>query len=401
MKLAYFGIPHFGGTYTVYRSLKAGLLPLGIEVRWLGVSESSCLTIDPAIWADELPSGELVTDNFRTDASLANAMNAHIEKNYDGVFVTILGSRIQTNAIRYLNPRIKRIMIVHTPSPGTLSAARAVAEYVHATVAVSERTCNELVSSYDIDPASTFCIPNAIELDRYRRVKRVEAAPGQLRILSFGRIEEAAKGVYWIPKILAQLKDVNFTLTVAGDGPDRVNLEQRLRPYGSRVTFMGRVPEADIPGLYAAHDIFLMPSRMEGFGQTLVEAMAAGCVPVASLINGVTNMIVSHGEDGLLFKMGRCREAAMGIEKLAADHEQLSAMSHAARQNVSGRFDLATQAAAYAGVIQRVMTAPPPIADPLPFNRWFYPRGLRPGLRTYLPEPVKNLLRTWKERVAA
>jgi glycogen synthase len=139
---------------------------------------------------------------------------------------------------------------------------------------------------------------------------------------------------------------------------------------------------------------------MEGFGQTIVEAMAAGCVPIVSRIRGVTDTIVQDGEDGCLFAIGNVRAAANAVCILAADRGRLARMSQAARANVLGRFDLATQAKAYAEVIEQIMSEPPRLAAPLPFDQWSYPRGLRPGLRSYVPTGIKNTLRVWRERLA-
>jgi glycosyltransferase involved in cell wall biosynthesis len=401
LKFAYFGVPRFGGVYTVYRSLRKGLANHGVEVRWLDASPSQCQkAVDQEIWSHESANGEFISDKGLSESHLARMLVQHIERHYDGVFVTVMGSRLQTNAIRYLNSSIRRLMIVHTPSLGTLAAARAVGAYAHATVAVSLRTNYELVAYYGFSPDTTKVIGNAIDLDRYLAVARLCTAQRRLRLLSFGRIEEAAKGVFWLPAVLARLLDLDVCLTVAGDGPDRAELERRCKCLGNRVQFIGRVPERDVPCLYADHDVFLMPSRMEGFGQTIIEAMAAGCVPIVSRIRGVTDTIVRDGDDGRLFPVGDAAAAANAIRILAQDPDRLAAMSRAARANVLGRFDLETQAKAYAEVIEQIMTEPPRLATPLPLDRWYYPRGLRPGVRTYLPNGVKNRLRVWRERLA-
>jgi glycosyltransferase involved in cell wall biosynthesis len=384
----------------VYRSLREGLASHGVEVRWLGASPSYRQTdLDREIWSHELVNGDLIADNLG-ESHLARMLVEHIERNYDGVFVTVLGDKLQTNAIRYMSPSIRRVMIVHTPSPGTLAAARAIHAYAHETVAVSPRAKRELVAHYGFSCRTTKVIENAIDLDRYLAFVRPSAYGRPLQLLSFGRIEEATKGVFWLPAIISRLLDLDVRLTVAGDGPDRAELERRCKYLGDRVQFIGQLPDCDIPRLYADHDVLLMPSRIEGFGQTIVEAMAAGCVPIVSHIRGVTDTIVRDGEDGCLFPIGNVRAAANAVCILAADRGRLATMSQAARANVLGRFDLATQAKAYAEVIEQIMSEPPRLAAPLPFDRWFYPRGLGPGLRTYLPTGLKNTLRVWRERLA-
>jgi glycosyltransferase involved in cell wall biosynthesis len=187
---------------------------------------------------------------------------------------------------------------------------------------------------------------------------------------------------------------------VAGDGPDRAELLRRLEPFRGRVAWLGPVAPAAVPGLCARHDAFLMPSRYEGFGQALIEAMAGGCVPVASRLRGVTDRIVAHGASGFLFPVGDVAGAAEAVRRLAQAPGPLAAMGATARAEVAGRFGLDRQAAAYMALIRAVEALPDSAVAPAP-ARWSRPPGLGPGLRTLLPEPVKRRLRAWRERLAA
>jgi len=79
------------------------------------------------------------------------------------------------------------------------------------------------------------------------------------------------------------------------------------------------VPRENVPAVLAEADIYVFPSRYEGFGLSLVEAMACGCVPVASAIHGVTDTIVDDGGTGRLFPIGDWQRAADCIVRLTAD----------------------------------------------------------------------------------
>ena len=131
----------------------------------------------------------------------------------------------------------------------------------------------------------------------------------------------------------------------------------------------------------------------------LVEAMASGCVPVASALRGVTDMIIDHGRDGLLFPVGSPAAAARLIAGLDQDRARLSRLAAGARRKVSAAFSVDQMAACYATVLEDIAAGPPPIAPPLPMEGWKLPSGLRPGLRTYLPRPLKNWLRVVRERL--
>jgi glycogen(starch) synthase len=76
----------------------------------------------------------------------------------------------------------------------------------------------------------------------------------------------------------------DWRLTVGGDGPLREALERqvRRRGVGDRVTFLGYVPDADLPARYARSDLFVLPSAYEGMPLTVLEALASGTPVVAS-----------------------------------------------------------------------------------------------------------------------
>lgn len=132
---------------------------------------------------------------------------------------------------------------------------------------------------------------------------------------------------------------------------------------------------------------------------TLLEAMAAGCVPIASTLRGVTDMVVDDGHDGLLFPIGDRRKAADLVYALDGDRLRLAQLSAGARRKVARSFTVERMAMRYAEALRKTASNPPPIAPSLPIENWSLPPGLRPGLRTYLPAPVKNWLRLVRERL--
>ncbi|MFC4549716.1 MULTISPECIES: glycosyltransferase family 4 protein [Halorussus] len=83
-------------------------------------------------------------------------------------------------------------------------------------------------------------------------------------------------------------------LFVAGDGPLRKPLERTAAELGveERVTFLGYVPDADLPSAYATADCFVLPTRkLEGFGLATLEALASGTPVVATPVGGTTELL--------------------------------------------------------------------------------------------------------------
>ena len=102
-----------------------------------------------------------------------------------------------------------------------------------------------------------------------------------------------------VPHLAAEFPRAYFA--VAGDGPDRKELERRLTERGvaGRVRLLGRRP--DVPRLLRAADLFVFPSRIEGHPFALVEALAAG-VPVATSSASGISEIVTDRTDAVVFR---------------------------------------------------------------------------------------------------
>jgi glycosyltransferase involved in cell wall biosynthesis len=395
VKFAFFGFPHAGGTHTVYRALRLALARHGIAVRWLGIGPSALAAWDDPRWSSEKPFGDAIA-SASSDQESGRALLFHLEKHgYDGIFVNVLADRVQMNVARYLSRDVVRIMIVHNITPATYGAASAIKDFVHATVGVSPRIVDDLIGKRGFRKEETTAIPNAIDVTPFIDVRR-DVTRGPLRIISLGRVEEDGKGVFWLPRIMKRLPVGAATLTVAGDGPALVELKERCKGMEECIRFVGPVAPLEVPAAFADHDVLLMPSRFEGFGITLIEAMACGCVPVASLVKGVTDLVIDDGKTGFLFPVGDFRCAARLLARLAVDAQLRRRVSDTARNAVRHRFRLDRMADEYANVISRAMMNGR--IRPLPFEEWNMPAGFQPGARRFIPSTMKNFLRVWKER---
>ena len=110
-------------------------------------------------------------------------------------------------------------------------------------------------------------------------------------------------------RMMAKLKEHGYgcRLTIAGDGPERQNLEELTRTLGvtDRVSFVGQLAPDKVHNLMRSHDVFLATSnRKEGWGATINEAMASGCVVVASDEMGSAPYLIKDGRNGHLFDSG-------------------------------------------------------------------------------------------------
>jgi glycosyltransferase involved in cell wall biosynthesis len=113
---------------------------------------------------------------------------------------------------------------------------------------------------------------------------------------------------------LRALKGIDVPVWVVGDGPERKSLEELAHSLGIDCTFWG--PRTDIPELMNQSKIVVLPSRHEGFGLTLLEAMACKTPVIGRTIGGIPELLT--GENGLLFTTEE--ELHQHVETLLHDH---------------------------------------------------------------------------------
>ena len=107
-------------------------------------------------------------------------------------------------------------------------------------------------------------------------------------------------------------------LLVIGDGPMRGALERRAEVLGmtARLTITG--PRADVPALLPAADVLAAPSRNEGMGRAIVEAMALGVPVIGARVGGIPAVVVD-GESGRLVDVDNAAALAGALIELALD----------------------------------------------------------------------------------
>ncbi|MCF8050007.1 MAG: glycosyltransferase family 4 protein [Desulfobacterales bacterium] len=126
-------------------------------------------------------------------------------------------------------------------------------------------------------------------------------------------------------------KIVNAVVVFVGKGELEAALKKKAEAAGAgqKAVFTGW--RSDIPALMNIFDIFVLPSRNEGMGRVLVEAMAAGKPVIGSRTGGIHDLI-RHGENGYLFGTGNAAELAKGILTLAEDADLRKRMGERGRE---------------------------------------------------------------------
>ena len=196
------------------------------------------------------------------------------------------------------------------PPVGRRVTAQAVGA-ADAVISISSFTRDRFFSWASLPEKICTLLPNAIHLERYGAGERSEqllqrySLAGKKVLLTLGRLvsRDRAKGFDEVLELLPELqKDVpDICYVIAGEGPYRKSLEDKVRflQLEEYVRFTGMVKEEEKADLFRLADVYVMPSRGEGFGFVFLEAMACG-IPVIASKNDGSRDAVRNGALGLL-----------------------------------------------------------------------------------------------------
>jgi glycosyltransferase involved in cell wall biosynthesis len=158
---------------------------------------------------------------------------------------------------------------------GVRAATSAVARRAAAVIAVSDYLRRELESKIPAARGKTQVVDSGVDLERFRPSSPPDGPPA---FLCVGSLTER-KNVVRLAHAFERLG--GGTLTYAGDGPLRAELEGR-----KDVRLLGAVPYERIPALIAEAHVVCQPSLVEPFGQALLEGMACGRSVVGTMVGG-------------------------------------------------------------------------------------------------------------------
>jgi glycogen(starch) synthase len=187
-------------------------------------------------------------------------------------------------------------------------------------------------------------VPLWIETDAIRATPLVPvAAPAGPVLLFIGQLTPR-KGydlaVRALPAVLRRHPTARLQIVSGLNPHDRAAMEGMARDLNvaGQVDFLGRVDDAHLVNLFRAADVYVTPTRYEGFGLTLLEAMAAGCPVLASDIP-VVSEVVEHGQNGWLVPYDDVDALAGGIIRLLDDPELRRALAAGGEHLLHERFD--------------------------------------------------------------
>jgi glycosyltransferase involved in cell wall biosynthesis len=210
-------------------------------------------------------------------------------------------------------------------------AIRQCCDHCDAVVVPSHSTVGAMARrGYQVDRAQV--VPGGVDSALFRPDLRDENVHQQLgggrKLLLFcGRLSRE-KGLEPFAEAYAALRsrrdDVHLVL--AGDGPLRASLEEKLR---ATATFTGFLHGEDLARLVASCDLFVFPSQTDTLGRAITEAQASG-IPAVVFGGGPAECIASD-RTGLIAEAGDMDEFMAHVERLLDDSDLRDRMGAAAR----------------------------------------------------------------------
>jgi N-acetyl-alpha-D-glucosaminyl L-malate synthase BshA len=199
---------------------------------------------------------------------------------------------------------------------------------------ISQYLERQTIDTFGVDK-SIRVIHNFVNCDLYR--PSPESRPKRRRLLHLSNFRPVKRPLDCIHILQRVLREVDVSLSMVGDGPERGPAESLARRLGisDRVSFLGK--QDHVERLIPANHVFLLPSELEGFGLAALEAMACGVPAVATAAGGVPELI-THGVDGFLEAPGDVEAQAARVIQLLTDEPLYTRMSEAARHTAETRF---------------------------------------------------------------
>jgi mannosyltransferase len=223
------------------------------------------------------------------------------------------------------------------------------------------RRMDAIIATSDISASflkrAATVIPHGVDTDRYappadRAVAFAEARlPGRYAIGCFGRVR-AQKGTDVFVEAMCRLlpRFPDFTAVIVGAvAVEQTSFANDLKKkiaaagLGPRIVITDELPIEDVQRWYQRLTIYAFTSRNEGFGLTLIEAMAVGAALVASRA-GAAELVVEDGVTGVLTPPGDADALVAALEPLMRDPAACVAMGTRGRARVTAQFSLDVEA---------------------------------------------------------
>lgn len=290
----------------------------------------------------------------------------------------LIGATVSLTGPRMLRMMSRRSLNVYQRKrPGSRWWEARLHRRMDAVLGNSRAVARELLQE-GVEPRKLGLLYNGVDVELAQQgEKRSEIRaryglrPGQLAIAAVANLIPY-KGYEDLLDALARVAGnlpADWRLLVAGrDCGVRPQLEARANRLGiaDHIVWLGRWK--DVPGLLRASDVFVQASHQEGFSNSLLEAMAAGCPPLVTDVGGNAEAVL-HRRTGLVVPARNPVRLGEALVELARNARAREAYAKAAQARALERFSLPECVERYRRLYENALAGSPvPVSELLPYD---------------------------------
>ena len=289
---------------------------------------------------DQLDARVRIVEGRATRSGRLGSLRRFLATSPQDVVVSFLSHFTTYAALRLSGSRAKYVISQQTPVSAFLadhdyrwrepwrrrafvSVARAIYPRVDGIAATSAGVAEDLVAHFNVRRDRVTVVPNPVDITAVQQaaLEPIDASLADASvptIVTAGRLAHAKNLPLLIESLERLAARVCYRAWILGRGESEGELRDRLArsPVMERVALLGF--QSNPWKFMARADVFVLTSRYEGFGNVLIEAMAAG-LPVVATASYGTRDIVSHGVNGLLVEAHEPGAVAAALERVLGD----------------------------------------------------------------------------------
>lgn len=269
---------------------------------------------------------------------LKKALFLHKKNKYDAIWSMMATyNSFAAVLLKLLKPKIPFILTLQEGDPIPYIKHRALPVYPLFKMIFTRADHIQTISKYLADWARDMkakcpitIVPNAVDFNLFATRKSgnqledlknvLQKKPDDIFLITTSRlvVKNAVKDIIDSLQYLPE----NVKLLILGIGYQEKELKEQVAKLKleSRVKFIGYISHAEMPQYLHISDIFIRPSLSEGFGNSYIEAMAAGIPVIATPVGGIVDFL-KDGETGLFCEVQNPKSIAQKVEKLIKDKE--------------------------------------------------------------------------------
>ena len=237
----------------------------------------------------------------------------------------------------------------------------------HSLAAVSDSVAQRLLAS-GVSAKKIKTIANGIDVQTFERARPspVLNFDGSKVVGMVARLD-LQKGFEYLLRAARELCGTfpELKVVLVGEGPDRNEIEGMIQRLGLQSNVILAGQHSDMPAIYAAMDIFVLPSLNEGLPMTILEAMAARKPVIATRVGAIPK-VIQDGETGLLVDPGDTDGLQSALARLLADADLRSRIGAAGHDWVSRNYTSEAMALKYRQMYDDVLGTPAIATVPAP-----------------------------------